>query len=203
LPRTELANQQIREEQRSNILKAAKEVFAQRGSSATMADIADKAGVSQGLAYRYFASKEELFEVLFKQTMESAKEYDQIIKELPGTSSERVDEIITKLLEMRKEKPGYYQMMYQMLSDQGTPKEIKDTVTKRGIAFRKEMRKLLIEGQRAGKIAKDDPDQLLGAVMGAMEGLWRSVAYDPQSAKNFPDPKIILRMLKPDSEEGQ
>jgi AcrR family transcriptional regulator len=183
-------------------LKAAREVFAQRGSSATMADIADKAGVSQGLAYRYFASKEELFEVLFKQTMESAKEYDQIIKELPGTSSERVDEIITKLLEMRKEKPGYYQMMYQMLSDQGTPKEIKDTVTKRGIAFRKEMRKLLIEGQRAGKIANDDPDQLLGAVMGAMEGLWRSVAYDPQSTKNFPDPKIILRMLKPDSEEG-
>lgn len=197
-PRTELANQQIREEQYANILNAAREVFAQKGSSTTMADIADKAGVSQGLAYRYFSSKEEIFSVLFKETMESAKEYDQIIRELPGTSSERLEKIVTRLLEMRKEKPGYYQLLYQMLSDIETPKGIREAVTKRGMVFRKEMRKLLIEGQKTGKIANDDPDQLLEAIMGAMEGLWRRLAYDPQSAKNFPDPKIILRMLKPD-----
>lgn len=163
-----------------------------------MADIADKAGVSQGLAYRYFASKDEIFSALFKETMESAKEYDQIIKELPGTSNDRLERIVTRLLEMRKEKPGYYQLLYQMLSDIKTPKEILESVTRRGIVFRKEMRKLLIEGQKAGKIANDDPDQLLEAIMGTIDGLWRRLAYDPQSAKNFPEPKIILRMLKPD-----
>jgi len=163
-----------------------------------MADIAEKAEVSQGLAYRYFASKDEIFSVLFKQTMESVKEYDQIIKELPGTSSERLEKIITRLLELRKEKPGYYQLMYQMLSDNETPNEIREEATRRGVAFRKEMRKLLVEGQREGKISNDNPDQLLEAVMGALEGIWRRMAYDPQSAKNFPDPKIILRMLKPD-----
>jgi AcrR family transcriptional regulator len=198
-PRTELANQQLREEQRANILNAAREVFAQKGSSATMADIASKAGVSQGLAYRYFASKDEIFSILFRQTMESAKQYDEIIRELPGTSSERLERIIAKLLEMRREKPGYYQLLYQMLSDKETPNEIREAVTRRGTVFRKEMRKLLVEGQRAGKIANDDPDQLLEAIMGAMEGLWRRLAYDPESAKkNFPDSKIILRMLKPD-----
>ena len=198
MPRTELANQQLREEQRMNILNAAREVFARKGSSATMADIAEKAEVSQGLAYRYFASKDEIFSVLFKQTMESVKEYDQIIKELPGTSSERLEKIITRLLELRKEKPGYYQLMYQMLSDNETPNEIREEATRRGVAFRKEMRKLLVEGQREGKVSNDNPDQLLEAVMGALEGIWRRMAYDPQSAKNFPDPKIILRMLKPD-----
>jgi AcrR family transcriptional regulator len=198
LPRTELANQQLREEQRSNILNAAREVFAQKGSSATMADIAEKAEISQGLAYRYFSSKDEIFSVLFKQTMKSAKEYDQLIRELPGTSSERLEGIVTRLLELRKERPGYYQLLYHMLNDKETPKEIREEVTRRGVVFRKEMRKLLIEGQKEGKISNDNPDQLLEAVMGAMEGLWRRVAYDPQSAKNFPDPKIILRMLKPE-----
>jgi hypothetical protein len=135
---------------------------------------------------------------LFKQTMESAKEYDQIIRELLGTSSERFEKIVTKLMELRKERPGYYQLMYQMLSDKEVPKEIRETVTKQGVAFRKEMRKLLIEGQKEGKISKDDPDQLLEAIMGAMEGLWRRVAYDLESSKNFPDPRIILRMLKPE-----
>jgi AcrR family transcriptional regulator len=196
LPRTELANQQMREEQRANILNAAREVFAQKGSSATMSDIADKAGVSQGLPYRYFSSKEEIFSILLRETIVSAKEYDRIIKELPGTSSERLERIVTRLLELRKEKPGYYQMLYQMLSDTKTPKEIREALTRRGITFRREMRKLLIEGQKAGKIANDDPDQLLEAVMAAIDGLWRRMAYDPQSTKNFPEPKIILRMLK-------
>jgi AcrR family transcriptional regulator len=196
LPRTELANQQMREEQRANILNAAREVFAQKGSSATMSDIADKAGVSQGLPYRYFSSKEEIFSILLRETIVSAKEYDRIIKELPGTSSERLERIVTRLLELRKEKPGYYQMLYQMLSDTKTPKEIREALTRRGITFRREMRKLLIEGQKAGKIANDDPDQLLESVMAAIDGLWRRMAYDPQSTKNFPEPKIILRMLK-------
>lgn len=164
-----------------------------------MTDIAEKAEVSQGLAYRYFSSKEEIFSVLFKQTIESAKEYDQIFKDLPGTSSERLERIVTRLLENRREKPGYYQLLYQMLSDNETPTEIRDAVARRGIAFRKEMRKLLIEGQKAGSVAKDDPDQLLEAVMGTMEGLWRRIAFDPESAKkNFPNPKIILRMMKPE-----
>ena len=163
-----------------------------------MADIAEKAGVSQGLAYRYFSSKEEIFSILFRQTMESAKEYGRIIKDLPGTSSERLERIVTRLLEMRKEKPGYYQLLYQMLSDIKTPKEIRESVTRRGILFRREMRMLLIEGQREGKIANDNPDQLLEAIMAAIDGLWRRLAHDPQSAKNFPDPKIVLRMLKPE-----
>lgn len=163
-----------------------------------MADIADKAGISQGLAYRYFSSKEEIFSILLRQTMESAKEYDQIIKELPGTSSERLERIVSRLLEMRKEKPGYYQLLYQMLSDEDTPKQIRDAAARRGVMFRSEMRKLLIEGQKAGKIANDAPDQLLEAIMGAIDGLWRRIAYDPKSAKDFPSSKIILRMLKPD-----
>src|SRR5258708_8598648 len=64
MPRTKEANQHIREEQRAKILDGARKVFARKGMAATMAEVAAEASVSQGLAYRYFASKEAIFHLL-------------------------------------------------------------------------------------------------------------------------------------------
>jgi AcrR family transcriptional regulator len=58
MPRTEEANQRIREAQRAKILEAAWNVFARHGLTATMADVAAAAEVSYGLVYRYFVNKE-------------------------------------------------------------------------------------------------------------------------------------------------
>ena len=43
MPRTEEANQQIRQEQRTKILNASRNVFARKGRAATMADVAAEA----------------------------------------------------------------------------------------------------------------------------------------------------------------
>lgn len=57
--------QYLKEEVAGRIRAAALEVFAERGFlGASMADIARAAGVSTGNLYRYFASKEVLFEVV-------------------------------------------------------------------------------------------------------------------------------------------
>ena len=62
MPRTEEANQRIREERRGQILDAAVRVFARKGlTGACIADIAAAGEMSQGLIFRYFASKEEVF----------------------------------------------------------------------------------------------------------------------------------------------
>src|SRR5947208_16009730 len=62
MPRTEEANQKIRDERRRHILNTAVKVFARQGLEATrIADIAAAGEMSQGLVYRYFASKEEIY----------------------------------------------------------------------------------------------------------------------------------------------
>uniref|UniRef100_UPI00114CEC9E helix-turn-helix domain-containing protein n=1 Tax=Thermogemmatispora onikobensis TaxID=732234 RepID=UPI00114CEC9E len=67
MPRSEQANQQIRDERRRQILHVAAEIFARRGLAETrISDIAEASGISQGLIYRYFSSKEELFKVLIE-----------------------------------------------------------------------------------------------------------------------------------------
>jgi AcrR family transcriptional regulator len=61
---------------RERILEAALELFAERGYEATtMRDVAREAGVSLGLAYRYFASKEEFALALYMRLAEESEEW--------------------------------------------------------------------------------------------------------------------------------
>ncbi|CAA9457582.1 MAG: Transcriptional regulator, AcrR family [uncultured Rubrobacteraceae bacterium] len=61
---------------RERILEAALELFADRGYEATtMRDVAREAGASLGLAYRYFASKEEFALALYMGLAEESEEW--------------------------------------------------------------------------------------------------------------------------------
>lgn len=63
------------EARRQSILEAALRVFASRGvAAATMADIAEEAGLSAGAIYRYFESKQDLAAACFKEGAEQVAE---------------------------------------------------------------------------------------------------------------------------------
>ena len=71
MPRTEEQNKEIRENKRSVIMQAAVELFANEGfHSTSISQIAQKAGISKGLIYNYFESKEELVKEIFLEGME-------------------------------------------------------------------------------------------------------------------------------------
>ena len=72
----------LRERARRDILDAAAGVFARRGyAAATLADLARAAGYAPPSLYRYFGSKEEIFESLLAL----------VVAELRGTFEEPVD----------------------------------------------------------------------------------------------------------------
>jgi AcrR family transcriptional regulator len=56
---------------RERLLAAANELFAEQGLGVTLNDIAHRAGVGVGTAYRRFANKEEVIEALFDQRLEA------------------------------------------------------------------------------------------------------------------------------------
>src|SRR3954468_8898383 len=55
---------------RERLLAAASELFAERGLNVTLNDIAHRAGVGVGTAYRRFANKEEVIGALFEQRLQ-------------------------------------------------------------------------------------------------------------------------------------
>ena len=107
MPRTEQANRQIREETTEKILAAAREVFARKGMAAKMADVASEAGVSPGLAYHYFPSKEAIFLALVRQSIRSADELTAIVQRIPGTPRGRLKRMVAGMLERRRKDPEF------------------------------------------------------------------------------------------------
>ncbi len=204
MPRSEEANEEIRKETTKKILEAAKDVFATKGRAATIADIAEKAQVSQGLAYHYFSSKEEIFSILLKQAWaEAGGGPAQRIGQIQGTPGQRLTLLITNMLQANRQNPGISQIMYNALEDETTPADLKAMIQRNGQELQSVIRQLIVDGQATGEVVKDDPDQLLVTLLAVVNGLMkRATLLDPKDAKNhFPDAKIILRMLKPEGQE--
>lgn len=92
--------QVLKAETRERVLAAAEAVFAESGfRGATMAAIAERAGISTGNVYRYFPSKEDLFETLFPESF--AEELMRLLKKRVGSLTRTED-----LLELDAEARG-------------------------------------------------------------------------------------------------
>ena len=193
MPRTEAANQRLRDEQRTRILEAARTVFARRGLAGTMAEVAGAAGVSQGLAYRYFASKDELFRALVAEALRS----DETAVQPPGSPGELLERLISRLLEARHQNPALLQLMYHVLSDPDTPRDLLEMGAKRRESLARGLRRLIVEGQATGEVAKDDPDQLVAAILALLDGLTRLVIASSGTEPAIPNAQIVMRMLRP------
>jgi AcrR family transcriptional regulator len=201
MPRSEKANQRVREVVQAKILEGARKVFARKGMGATMADIAAAARVSQGLAYRYFTNKEAIINALVEEGIQSDPAFPNIL-EMPGTPGERLARLISGFLQARREHPEFFMLFYQMLSDETASDSLREQISKRGLAIQGLFRQLIIEGQATGEVAEGDPDQLVTALMVYLDGLTRLAIYNPeQFSKHFPDTEIILRILTPSSDK--
>ncbi len=202
MPRTAEANQRLREEQRAKILDGAMKVFAQKGSAATMAEIAAAAEISQGLAYRYFANKEAIIHAVLEQVMQAGIGAMPHILEMPGTVWERLTFLISRTWEGRREHPELYQLMYQALSDESMPNDLRELMIRQRQAYQDVMRQLIVEGQATGEVAAGDPDQLMVVVLVSLDGLSRWSMYNPEEfTQHFPSAEIILRIFKPQSDQ--
>jgi AcrR family transcriptional regulator len=188
-----------RETQRANILEGAKRAFARKGKAATMADVAVAAGVSQGLAYRYFASKEEIYRELVTQALEQAGRVTaQPTLDSSATPGQRLALLITQLVEYRRDNLELFQLLDHILSSDTPSDDVVELIRQRRERFLDQFRQLIVEGQATGEVAAGDPDHLVIAITATLEGLTRFGLHHPEQFHRLcPDASILLRMLKP------
>jgi AcrR family transcriptional regulator len=197
MPRSEEANQRLRDEQRANILAAARRIFARAGAAATMAEIAAEARVSQGLAYRYFASKEAILREVLEQVAHSGVAGQRML-ELPGTPGERIAVLLSRILDSQRDRLGFYQLLNRSARDERTPDDLREVIRGLHQRFLGTLRQLIVEGQATGEVAAGDPDQLMTAVTACLDGLTRLAATDPERfARMVPNATIVLRLFAP------
>lgn len=99
-PRNRQQLNQIRDERREQIKQTALKIFARRGYVGTKTSmIAAEAGISEGLIFRYFKSKDELFTTLVEELMEEAMKETGNVQFLTGSPYEQIKAFTENMLD--------------------------------------------------------------------------------------------------------
>src|SRR5882724_9871090 len=134
MPRTEEENQRIREEQRRNIIVAAGHIFADKGlAGARMADIAREAGISYGLLYHYFDTKELIFKAVVERNTGALERVIKEYSQQPVTPWERLVKLTNHFLAGMQRVPEGYLVTSQAFVNADSPQEIRDVATQEAL----------------------------------------------------------------------
>lgn len=159
------------DDRREQIKKAALKVFAKRGLQSTkMIMIAEEAGVSQGLSYRYFSSKEEIFAILVQEALEEAETSIAEISRLPGSPKERLRAFTLTMLDDNHKR--HFMLLRYAQIEEGMPEQIQQILNSfsadRTIG---QLVPLFHQGQQAGEFCEGVPEKLLFFYLSVITGL--------------------------------
>jgi AcrR family transcriptional regulator len=166
----------MQDKARERILDAGLLLFARKGVSATgVTEIAREAGVSLGLLYHYYASKEELFAALVNMALKGAMDALASCEQNGASALEqinRISEMINRTLN-RDEKTAYYFLLLLQAGLAGDAllagKPLIDAAGI-GVPFDR-LEKLIQTGQAQGTVKAGDPRQLAQLFWAAFHGL--------------------------------
>jgi len=115
MPRTPEQFKKIREEKRQQIKDAALELFAHEGYHGTsISEIAKSAGISKGLMYNYFESKEELVTSIMDEGMKIFTEFFDPDKDGVLTADE-FEFFVRKSFETVRENTIYWKLYFSII----------------------------------------------------------------------------------------
>lgn len=154
---------------RQEILDTAIKVFYEKGYEGTsMNDIAKELNVVQGLCYRYFPSKQHLFNEAMEQSIEEISEpFFKILKDRTKSLEERIDCIMNFIND--KEKCGRYSFFFHKPGNESMHEQITMKMCKRIIPYLcEELREL----RKKGEIKVDNVETLAQFIMYGQISLW-------------------------------
>jgi AcrR family transcriptional regulator len=196
-PRSEEQNELIKDERREQILSAALRAFARRGFAATkISDIVERAGMSHGLVYHYFKSKEEIFYVLLERAMQTSIQSIVGVESLALSPIEKIRQIANYILGGIEsfEDSAYYFLIVAHASVMENPEEEREDLLSISAGSTQSMMRILTAGQQAGEIREGDVSGMALTFFGAIQGL----AMYKLAMENFkmPDPELLVNIVK-------
>jgi AcrR family transcriptional regulator len=196
-PRGKKLNEQMRSEAMAKITKAALEVFAAYGyHGATMEHIMQVSGLSKGLVYHYFPSKERIFFHLVDTALEISKNTWRDAFDSPGTAWEKIEKLSENVVKIAftDESSLYSLIMIQAVTQgKGIP-GLMEHISQR-LTYYFELLPLIIEAQKTGEAAQGDPQLLSITYIALIQGLALFLLNDDETKKNI-TPEIFTNVLR-------
>lgn len=197
MPRTAAAYQEIKDARRETILAAARTVFARNGLAATrIGDITAAAGVSQGLFYHYFPTKESLLTTLVEEALRETAALTASAQRSPGSAWERLQRLCAQMLAGVVDYPDYPLVILQAFTSAAVPKEARAAIDAYGQQTFQDLLALIREGQAEGTVAAGDPVELAIAFTSCIQGVALSRLQAAAPDALLPRAETILRLLR-------
>jgi AcrR family transcriptional regulator len=196
-PRGQKLNERMRAEATAKITRAALEVFAEYGYyGAKMGQIMRISGLSKGLVYHYFPSKEKVFFHLVQTALEISQNIWREALDPPGSAWEKIERLSERLAcEAFTKEASLYNiiMMQAMIQGKGIPGMM--AFIFQHTAYYQELPRLIAEAQESGEAAPGDPELLASTYLALFLGFTFTLADNKEMRKKI-SPEIFLKVLR-------
>ena len=175
-----------KEKRKQEILFAALSLFIHKGySGTTIKDIATAVGMSTGLLFHYFASKEELYLALVTFGIEGPMSSVQPTQLEPMAFFEATAEQVLSYIQAEPFVAKMFVLMNQAYTSEDVPASVKQMLS--GFDVYTPTSEIILQGQKNGTIRPGNPMALAIAFWGAISGVAGTLAMDtrlpcPESA---------------------
>ncbi|MGZ6214510.1 MAG: TetR/AcrR family transcriptional regulator [Candidatus Limnocylindria bacterium] len=197
MPRTQAQLEEVKSERRAQILDAAREIFALRGfEPATIADVAEHCGISHGLLYHYFPTKESLFAAIVERSMEAGLALVDEAERGASDPWQTLARVVELMLEGVREEPATVLVVVQALSSQAASPGVRSSVQRSEDAILRRLAALIERCQAAEAVTPGDAAARAVALLAIVQGLAIHRVSGSDFAAVFPDVRSVLALLK-------
>jgi len=193
MPRTKEAFGAMRESTRLKIETAALPLFARKGLSVTVGELAQAAEVSKGLLYSHYPSKEALIAELVRQAIVISGQKIKEIALSDDTAAQKAKRISAMMCEMLTDCPvgiDYFMFMVQVgmsgfpIQETGYSPDLPNPV--------ESLARIISAGQNEGSVVDGAPELLASVYWATIQGL---CCYAVTGLPLSPNPTMLSRIL--------
>lgn len=188
-----VTRQEQREQRRQDILRAALRLFVRKGYAGTkVGDIAGAVGMSAGLMFHYFPSKEALYEELISFGVDGPM---AMVGGIEGDAISFFEQAAAGILAYLKSDPtmaNMFVLMGNALMDDAIPDRAKEMLS--GFDVNTPTVEVVRRGQEEGTIREGDPLALSVAFWAAIQGVAEELALHPDMP--CPEPEWIVDIVR-------
>lgn len=175
-------NLEIRETRQSQILDAARSVFAQQGFAETrMDDIALACGLSKGTLYLYYKSKDDLIAGLLELTFSDLLAQLRALFEADGTTTARLQTLVAQMVDYMRQDMSALNIAYEFYGVAGRRPEVRRFLQVYFAEYRSTLAAIFEQGIERGEFASFDTDKAAITFVALLEGFSLLWFTDPAS----------------------
>jgi len=198
MPRTKEQFEQMRNEARNKIHSAALHLFAEKGVAATsVQEIAERAGISTGLIYRYYTSKKDIYCNIIDGVLGDLKEITDAFKS-DAPPKLLIEQIFAALCSSLESNTGFSNMLVLMThsflssNDDAWMKALLDE----DLSMISAIEGLIKRGQATGEFNEGNPREMASLVFSTIQGLGIMKAVLKENFSVPPASMILSFLMK-------